>query len=143
MVNNMRSLLVVFITLLLSSCSRTEEVGKHCQCAATESPQQALRSYNAVFTGKVTSTHKINWYDYKAHFKVEKAWKGVDWENVTVHSTTFLTSCGYVFEKGKEYLVYAYLNDGILYVHRCSRTKLLKDAAEDFEGLGEPKRRFE
>jgi hypothetical protein len=39
--------------------------------------------------------------------------------------------CGYNFEKGKKYLVYASEHRGRLYAGICSRTRLLSEAAED------------
>lgn len=128
--------------LLLASCSSEEFSGAHCRCNATESPLQALRSYDAVFSGRVSSIRKINWYDYQATFQVKDAWKGVEEGKIPVDSTTFRTSCGYAFKLGESYLVYAYQHNGVLFAHHCSRTRPLENAQEDVTALGVPMKRF-
>jgi len=52
--------------------------------------------------------------------------------------------CGYHFEAGKRYLVYAYEgSDGVLTTGTCSRTSNLEHAADDVAALGEPARVIE
>ena len=46
-------------------------------------------------------------------------------------------SCGYPFEMGQSYLVYAFGLESSLETHLCTRNQPLAAAAEDLSGLGE------
>jgi hypothetical protein len=46
--------------------------------------------------------------------------------------------CGYGFAAGEIYLVYAFERAGRLYTTICTRTRLVRDAAEDLASLGPP-----
>ncbi|MCE9562993.1 MAG: hypothetical protein K8U57_13200 [Planctomycetes bacterium] len=75
--------------------------------------------------------------------KVEKWWKGGDKEELIVSTSKNGASCGYGFEKGSKYLVYANAGekDKPLRVSLCSRTRTEKEAEKsgDFKELGEGK----
>jgi hypothetical protein len=112
-----------------------------CSCIQPEPPVEAMTKSAAVFAGRVididapavmTNTLDQN----KITFNASKAWKGVDKNPVYVYSSGSSASCGYEFEVGKEYLVYAYEEDGNLATGLCTRTALLADAAEDLVALG-------
>jgi hypothetical protein len=75
--------------------------------------------------------------------KVDRWWKGGGSAEITVSTSKNGESCGYPFEKGKQYLVYADREEKqkTLRVHLCSRTRTEKEAekTEDFKELGEGK----
>jgi hypothetical protein len=84
-------------------------------------------------------------------FRVEKVWKGAPRKTLRVYSARAGATCGYVFQVGKRYLVYArilkkgWLGDshddalkGRLSASLCSRTRELADAAEDLRQLPPP-----
>src|SRR5262245_47844921 len=69
-------------------------------------------------------------------FSVEKAYKGVESPEISVQTGNGGGDCGYPFESGKRYLVYAYsIPNGKLGTGICSRTKPLSKASEDLDYL--------
>ncbi|HEU0144158.1 MAG TPA: hypothetical protein VFQ47_05180 [Nitrososphaera sp.] len=88
----------------------------------------------------------------KIKFKVEQIWKGEDTEEIIMRAVagTFsnghkwnAVGCGYYFEQGKKYLIYADGSKDKLSVHLCSRTKLLEAAEREVEILHSLKRKEE
>lgn len=113
---------------------------KACSCIPPEPPLEAMAKADIVFAGKVadidapavmTSTLDEN----KITFNVSRAWKGVEMNPFYVYSSGSSASCGYEFEVGKEYLVYAYDDDGRPATGLCTRTALLANASEDLAVL--------
>ncbi len=124
-----------------------------CTCAPSIPPLKALAKADAVFSGKVDSIAKreIDLGDGRkivvaqtADVVVRQSWKGKIAGKVKVHTGGGGGDCGFPFEKGKNYLIYAIRDDkGSLTTNICMRTKLLGDAAteiRELEGrLPEPK----
>lgn len=73
-------------------------------------------------------------------FSVSRAWKGVESDTITL--TTWGFSCGYPFQAGREYIVYASAHPNASVeaprAHSCSGTKLVAEAGLDLEVLGPP-----
>ena len=66
-------------------------------------------------------------------------WKGVVYEEMYVTTPPTGGSCGFAFEEGEEYIVYAHdsaSGDGGYTVSICSRTALLRQAQADIDALG-------
>ena len=123
-----------------------------CTCAPPGPPQQELERADAVFSGKVESIQPAprpeddpQWPSrLEVTLRLRAVWKGVpEGERVTVFTASQSAACGFGFEKGKKYLVYAYDAGGELTATLCSRTSLLKRADEDLAGLGAPMRRMD
>jgi hypothetical protein len=73
-------------------------------------------------------------------FKIEESWKGTLSKEATVFTGQGDGDCGYKFEVGQQYLVYAYrYNDTDLGTNICQRTASLIEAAEDLKALGKGK----
>jgi len=112
-----------------------------CRCAP-QSPQEAYDSAVAVFEGFVKevgaseSQAPGGAVRRKVQMEVVSGWKGAEGEDVTVFTAGDSAACGYAFEVGRSYLVYAAAADGGLVVTSCSRTRLMADASEDLERLG-------
>jgi hypothetical protein len=70
-----------------------------------------------------------------ARFSVEEAFRGVDGEQAEVFTELTGPECGYPFQRGERYLVYAhYLTpDRRLHTTVCTRTQPLSEAFEDLE----------
>ena len=140
-----------------------------CSCADTQSVADALKTADVVFTGEVTKLEVLPswWQDVdgrpdpellesdpgedpirvvKVTFAVGKSWKGVS-EPVAVIRTFFeCCVCGSAFGVGQAYLVYGYRvpsTGGSLWTNICTRTKELRLASEDLDGLGAPLVDFE
>lgn len=118
-----------------------------CSCVPT-TPQQSLKNSREVFAGKVIDIVDQSGTNpeasgslggFKVIFEVSKVWKGkVDKQQVVLTSGSS-ASCGYNFEKGKEYLVYANGQGTQLQTGLCSGTTLLTNAQRDLAVLGRGK----
>ena len=67
-------------------------------------------------------------------FEVDRVWKGQAGETMSLGTAQYGASCGFTFVEGEKYLVYSH--DGAT-VSLCSRTKLIANAREDLDALGE------
>ena len=100
----------------------------------------------AIFSGEVTEiiipklpSGEESW-TATIKFKVLQSWKGIKTETVTVYTTNVCCICGYKFEIGEHYLVYANgTAKGELSTDTCTRTKKLLTATEDLRVLGKGK----
>ncbi|UFJ39722.1 hypothetical protein LOK74_16905 [Brevibacillus humidisoli] len=69
--------------------------------------------------------------------KADRSWKGEIPSQVIVHTALHEASCGFGFEEGKEYLVYATNEKGQQWeTSLCSRTSEITNAEEDLSFLG-------
>ena len=69
-------------------------------------------------------------------------WKGETADTIQIQTADNSAACGYNFELGESYLVYAYANDvaanlSDLSVGLCGRTSLVANAEEDIAELNE------
>ena len=103
-------------------------------------PCQALFQSDAVFVGTVKSIGTVtesepNQAGYERRlvtFSVERAVRGIDGGTVAVRTGQGGGDCGFNFQEGRRYIVYAYRHpQGWLSAGICSRTRLLSEAAED------------
>ena len=105
-------------------------------------PEESFEEADAVFSGKVTNielTGMMPDQHYEATFEVESIWKGISESEVVVDTAKDSAMCGFVFEEGETYVVYAYAKEDGLFTHICSRTKNILTAAEDLEVFGKGK----
>jgi hypothetical protein len=111
-----------------------------CSCVVPPPPREALAASDAVFLGKVIKTRRdakgINEGNLFATFRVRQLWKGGLGQEVVIETPPNSAACGVAFQEGKEYLIYASMQDGSLRTHLCTRTKPAKNADADVEALG-------
>lgn len=108
-----------------------------CSCSGPRPPDEMFEKSTAVFAGTVVSIETGD-YSRTVHFGVERAWKGVSARTLALTTAGSGASCGYDFDKGKEYVVYAHgSEESSLEASMCSRTQLLADAYDDLAYLGE------
>jgi len=110
---------------------------------------QEFEKSEAIFVGEFVEMKKIERppafksdfpYEYEIKFKVKKAWKKNLEEFISLR---YWAGCLIGFKEGEEYLVYAFVHEGLLRTNYCSRTRLLSKAAVDlkeFEERGEKPR---
>ncbi|MBA2338979.1 MAG: hypothetical protein H0V88_01165 [Pyrinomonadaceae bacterium] len=132
--------LAAFSLLLLSS-----DVAFACRCMRVEASADLSR-YAAVFSGKAVEVTRLP-TSLRVKFRVESVWKGADAKEITLFlprssDLRVISSCDIGFKEGESYLVYAFTSkrDGTLTTGKCSRTRKLVDANEDFAVLGEGQR---
>jgi len=120
-----------------------------CSCSYPGTPTQAAARADAVFSGRVANifgpyVESSSADPVRVQFEVSKVWKGNVSTEVTVVTALSSVSCGYEFEKGKVYIVYAYVDDsdfvshdkGELITSVCTRTKPLSESEQDLTALG-------
>lgn len=149
------------LALLPAPCA-AEGSGVPCSCPRSETEQQEiernLESSAAVFAGRVLevdrpadsevascmeSAAEDARYDcgmMTVRFRVISAWKGVADREATILTHRWGPSCGYGFEVGRRYLVYAHTVKHAMLprVSSCSRTRELRRAELDQAILGPP-----
>jgi hypothetical protein len=155
--------------LVILSLSCLSEAASACTCAYQPSPCATFNATPVVFVGKVASIKEdkteIVRFGMKeevrtgllAHLIVEEALKGITRKEVDVVTGGGGGDCGYHFEEGERYLIYAYPNrtgdgedrnrmssthiagsgvtvvPGSLTTSICTRTSPLKGAQNDLE----------
>lgn len=99
-----------------------------------------LETAKAVFSGKVVEiTASRNSQDILVKIIVEESWKEILPEEITV--VTDSSSCGYRFEKGRSYLVFAKSSDEYgLSTSKCLSNSELENAAQELKILGKGKK---
>lgn len=112
-----------------------------CSCTEPPPPAEAFEDADVVFSGKAveikkeTSNQVSSASPMPVKFDVQRVWKGTAEKTITISTALSSASCGYEFEYGKTYLVYAY-GDESLQTGLCTRTQLFADAYEDLRALG-------
>jgi hypothetical protein len=112
-----------------------------CDFEEPPPPEVALEEAHAVFAGEVVSIEPVDddpseQFD-AVTFAVDRTWKGVESSPVTIETHQDEGICGYPFEQGESYLVYAYGADAFMTTALYHRTTQLDRADEDLEVLGE------
>jgi hypothetical protein len=135
--------ILILIVIIVSMLALETDTAYACSCVLPGPPDEELANATAVFTGKVVSLSKpvdfgpISSADpIKVTFQVYEVWKGSVSLTTTITTSRSSASCGYPFQKGGEYIVYAYGSENNLSVSLCSRTQPLDAAKIDLEVLG-------
>ena len=123
------------VTLLLGAAAPAHA----CKCIAPPPPLAALGSADAVFGGQVIrrgdplagqkGVSSLSPVDYT--FRVEDVWKGDIGDTVVVRTARASASCGYPFEMGRVYLVYATRDPSGWRTDLCTRTTGMEWADDD------------
>jgi hypothetical protein len=113
-----------------------------CKCrlqTVAEAKQEAV----AIFEGRVSAivdepkTEANPFPGKSVTLSLVRTWRGFEnQEAVTLRTAESSATCGYGFEVGQTYLVYAAGETDKLLVTSCSRTRLLSEASEDLAALG-------
>lgn len=75
----------------------------------------------------------------EVRFSITRQWKGVTSEEIRVRTARDSAACGFPFEVGEDYLVYASAEQGgALSTGLCDRTARVADASEDLTALDSP-----
>lgn len=114
------------------------ESGRACSCLPPPPPAQAFAEADAVFMGKVVSFELTGdaYSPRLAKFAVTKIWKGELDAVSEILTANNSAACGYYFQVGESYLIYAYkADDGKLHTNLCTRTQPVALAADDLKYL--------
>lgn len=150
--NEMKKVALIFVIISFVSSG----VAFACSCLPTDkSMEEYLNDYDLVFVGTVTSKNKRaarvlpgskvtqeevdkkGPYSNLIDFDVKKVWKQVPNTNIRITTAARSSSCGFDFEIGKTYLVYAVYRDKavakfkdeefVYGVSNCSKTRLISE----------------
>lgn len=115
-----------------------------CSCAVNDSVMEERDRNDAVFEGTATAVKKpVSLFStssaskVKTTFQVNELWKGRVSSRIEVTSALSGASCGFEFQEGQRYLVYARSTGNSLDVSLCSRTALFSSAGHDIVELGQ------
>jgi len=113
-------------------------LGWTCSCIELLEPPDAFDEADLVFSGKVIDVVADNsGYFFEVTFEVIESWKGPTSSYTVIFTETESSMCGYNFQDGYNYLVYAYLNSNQNFTNNCTRTNLLANSIEDLEFLNQ------
>lgn len=136
----MRSFVSRVCVLLLTPVILTPSSAEACKCRPAPPPKEAAAAADAVLSGKVTSIEAAGDNQLKVTIEVATSFKGDAAKTAAIYTANDGAACGYHFEKGKNYLIYARLSgegaDQLLRTGLCTRTRPIADADEDLKELG-------
>jgi len=109
--------------------------GFACTCMLSPKAQsldsavkKAYKNSSAVFVGEVTEIiQKPDVFFVEVKIKIEQKWNNGIAETVTIFTGKGGGDCGYHFEVGKKYLVYALQGDKGLSTNICTKTALAEN----------------
>ena len=149
--------LVVLLVIVAAWFVASPTKSYACSCVQRPPPAKELANSTAVFAGKMVKVVRMDRPTGQnvgggsqnplkeqrilltVIFQVDTVWKGPSYENLVVTTPLTDTACGYQFQQGEKYLVYAYGSDVDLQTNSCKRTQLLSGSGSDLEELGQGK----
>ncbi|MCA9381129.1 hypothetical protein KC678_02600 [Candidatus Dojkabacteria bacterium] len=122
-------------TFIIISIISTSTVAA-CSCIQPGTPIEEANKGQIIFSGTVESITEVDDLNLQVTVKPIMSWTS-DLLSMTTPVSTANNSaaCGYNFEEGKDYLIYAYEHEGNLSTNLCTRTQLLDKAAMDIPEL--------
>lgn len=138
---------VILVLVLMLTGLAIPKVTYACSCVPPAPPEQVLARADAVFAGTIldVDTFALPLLDrstvpVRVTIEVNKVWKGGVSERVVIRTARDEAACGYNFNVGDDYLVYAHPSEYGLVTGLCERTTELGTASEDLAvlGSGEP-----
>jgi hypothetical protein len=136
---------VIWTVFLMPDCASACSCGVPAGSSPRELVRQELSSSDAVFAGEVVDIDKpllvtSSVDPVTVTFRVSGVWKGAERETLDVETAVSDASCGYPFDEGESYLVFAYeaetRNVGGLEVALCGSTTPVSEAGAAFAALG-------
>ena len=107
-----------------------------CSCAGPKPTSEVYQDSDAVFVGRATDIRNQDRFNI-VQFDIGMAWKGVSDSRVLVKTADSGSMCGYGFDLGRDYLVYAYNGSSdYLSTSGCGRTQPFETAFSDLAYLG-------
>ena len=115
-----------------------------CSClpfgeeSVTQQVERAKKDAQVVFSGKVLEIiRKPESSSVIIKFRADKSWKGDVSKRISISTGADSALCGFNFEVGKSYLIYAQGTDAKdLQTTICTRTAALANAKADLKALG-------
>lgn len=99
-----------------------------CTCIPNLDVPEAVAKSTRVFRGTVTAIERHDGLLERVTFRVSEHFKGAPAATLRVENHASGPMCGYPFQEGIEYVVYAGGNDRQLQTSSCSRTAVATDS---------------
>lgn len=149
----------VLVNLLLAATIVFSSSAFACECRESKDFRENMDNSAAIFTGKAVSItpatfpktkdpklkNKSQWVTnerkmLKVTFMQSQVWKGDVAGEKVIYTPAFAAQCGFAFEPGADYIVYARKDKQTNYLVTtwCSRTAPIEKSAEDMKKLGNP-----
>ncbi len=138
--------IILFLAVLVLGALSYPARAVACSCAGESSPKTELRRCDAVFTGRPVRERIITVQDpdtgerrqrmREFTFQVDSVLKGELSRRAAVITRMNSAACGYRFDVGAPYIVYARRAQHRLHTTICDRTKPLRQAKLDLKALG-------
>ena len=106
-----------------------------CSCAPPRTVSEAVEGHDRVFLGTVTSIESPDGFMQRVTFRVSEHFKGSRVPVLAVETHAHGPTCGYPFQEGVQYVVYAYGEEDALETTSCSRTSVAGQPGSDLEIL--------
>ncbi len=118
-----------------------------CSClpfgdeSVTKQVARSKTDARAIFSGKVLKViRNLEKHQITVKLQAEKSWKGTVPRKITITTASDSALCGYNFEVGQSYLIYAQgASAKDLQTNLCTRTARISDAKADLRALGKGK----
>lgn len=138
-------ILLLMIGILYAGIVAWPATANACSCIEPPGVTEELERSDAVFSGKVISIEEkpplLSVPSKTVIFQVARIWKGIEQSQVKITTGQGGGDCGFDFNMGQEYLVYAVKSNSYglnsLSTILCDRTDILSQAQGDFPLLGE------
>ncbi len=135
--------LVSLTVAVLFALGLTQGGARACQCMPTHDPAIEYGQVDAAFQGVVINiSPSTSPYYLDVLVAVTGYWKGAVVTFMHVYTGEFDGSCGYTFEVGQAYLIYAMNSTDEccpgVFTSICNRTRFLSSASADLAFLGPP-----
>ncbi len=128
--------LYLFLIATLAMLLASRQTIRACTCLPPPPPSKAYAEADAVFMGKVISFEFVEPNVLRlAKISVSKIWKAGLSETGEIFTAANSAACGYDFQIGEIYVIYAYKSSGKLHTNICTRTAPFRSAAEDLNYL--------
>lgn len=118
-------LLLIFAAMVVTFASVENALACSCLASQESETRQIEGAFNgseAIFAGEVVEVKGAGDNNLAVKFKVKKIWKGSAVKEITINTAENSAMCGYNFEVGKQYLVYANAAGDKFSTTDCSRT---------------------
>lgn len=127
--------IIIISAALLAVPSASDNRVFACSCDKPKPAGEVYQSSDAVFVGKAVDIKKEGGSSI-VQFDVDMAWKGVSEDVVMLITADSGAMCGYDFEQGRDYLVYAHAGPKYVETGLCGRTQPFEGAFQDLAYLG-------
>ena len=105
-----------------------------CKCYTEIGPVtiKHFNKFNFIISGKarkvVINQKEVTDKQRQIEFQIDEIFKGqIDSKKITIYTALSDASCGLIVNENEEWVIYAYMQDGVITTDRCTRSRQKKD----------------